>query len=321
MIALESVPMFKVFCFVFLGILLGYYLTLSPFIYLGLLVLFLFIAFYGLFKKNLPIRWITISSVCLLLCLSIVSAYNYSCQKSESPIEDGYYSYVAVVGKVLHQSKGYTRAYLNLLQIEGECLTQPYTIISNAYSDDLRPGDTLFAQSYIKQLSEPLNAGQFDVKRYYAYKWIYQTTSLSSTNFILLPAQKKFQLQRMFYSASKWSSDVFKKYVPHRTATTMRALLLGQKRDISNDMIQTYMHAGVMHVLAVSGLHVGILYLGFLLLLQPLYKRWHWVSFLPISAVWLFAFVTGGGPAVLRAALMITLIDIGKKLNEESNSV
>lgn len=101
----------------------------------------------------------------------------------------------------------------------------------------------------------------------------------------------------------------------------MQALFLGKKSDISEDRIQVYMNAGVMHVLAVSGMHVGIIYLGFLMLLKPLYRKRKWISVLPIILVWLFSFVTGAGPAVLRAALMITFIDIGKKFNEDTNAV
>lgn len=321
MIKLESMPMLKLFVVMCIGIASSYYLHI-PF-YVGLVSTFLFLA-AGLFltrKKKLSIRGINLANISFLLSVFSASMFSYGWHQQYSIVEDGYYSYEAIVQKIIHQKEDYTRSLIKIIDIQDAQEIEPYVILANIYDDNVLPGDTIIAQSQIKAIPAPLNLGQFDIKKYFGYKTIYQTTSISKNRYLKYPNQSFFHFGRWCFNAAQWSSSVFEKYIPARSFLTMQALLLGKKNDIDQDMMQTYMQTGVMHVLAVSGMHVGILYLGLLLLFSPLYKRWKFFSVFPLGAIWVFAFITGAGPAVIRAALMITFVDVGKKIRADMNSV
>ena len=321
MTRLDEIPMFKPFIAFLLGIVTGYFWNLSSFLLAALSIAFGLLSLLLFSRKFKRTIWISISGISILLFLLCLGGLDYSVRKSYQPVQDGFYTYHAQVTQVIRQKPDYTRCYLKISEIKGIALTKPYTIVANIYSQDIAPGDEIWASSGIHQLKEPANKGQFDVRKYYGYKYIYQTTSLDSSKYIRKEYTGVFHFRRWCFLTSKRCAGIFSKYIPERSSKTMQALLLGDKDEIEDNQMQIYQQTGVMHVLAVSGMHVGILYVGLLLLLTPGYKRWKWITILPIAFIWVFSFVTGAGPAVLRAALMIMFVDIGKKLDEECNSI
>lgn len=107
------------------------------------------------------------------------------------------------------------------------------------------------------------------------------------------------------------------------------ALTIGNRDGLDADMKQHYSAAGAMHVLAVSGLHVGILYGALLLLLtgfglfpiQYAQKKRKTINTLIILlALWVYAFITGLSASVMRSALMFSLLTIGGSLDRETNT-
>ncbi|HUH72800.1 MAG TPA: ComEC/Rec2 family competence protein [Chitinophagales bacterium] len=313
--------MFKPFVGFVLGILLGYYLGIPSMVFFIGVIVFLVLGLLWMYGNFGPTRYIAFSGISFLLAMVSVGAFNYSIKKGYQPLEDGFYTYSAVIDKVISRKTDYSRVYLEVLSVKEHSIAHSYRIVSNIYDKEILPGDTVFASSYFKPLMHDLNPGQFNVKKYFAYKYIYHTTTLQPNKFLKSTFQNKFHFQRWCQLSSQWCRSVIKEFIPVRSASTIQALLLGVKDDVSEDMMEVYTKTGVMHALAVSGMHVGILYLGMLAILRPIYRRWKWISFLPILLIWLFSFITGAGPAVLRAALMITFVVIGKRFDEDSHPV
>lgn len=317
----NDIPMLKPFIGFFVGILLAYYFDFPSIFYIVLVVIFGAIGLILMSSSFRKTYWISLSGVLLLLSLMFAGSLNYSFKKNYLPLKDGFYSFHGVMSKSISRHKDYTRCYLNILSVENVDLPRPYTVVANISDTTIFAGDTIWASSYLHPLVSAINPGQFDVRKYYGYKYIYQTCSIKKDKFLRKSFDGLFHFQRWCQKSALWCGEVYKTYVPPRSSLTIQALLLGIKDEISSDMMEVYMHTGVMHVLAVSGMHVGILYVGLLVLLRPLYRRWKFATFLAIFLVWVFSFITGGGPAILRAAIMLTFVDIGKKMNSQSNSV
>lgn len=107
------------------------------------------------------------------------------------------------------------------------------------------------------------------------------------------------------------------------------ALTIGNRDGLDADMKQHYSAAGAMHVLAVSGLHVGIVYGALLLLLTgfglfPIQyaqkKRKIINTIILLTTLWVYAFITGLSASVMRSALMFSLLTIGVSLDRETNT-
>jgi len=96
----------------------------------------------------------------------------------------------------------------------------------------------------------------------------------------------------------------------------INALLLGQRQGIDKEMSTHYANAGMMHILAVSGLHVGIVLLLLRFITKPIYSRkFRWIrSGICILFLWGFAYITGLSPSVLRAVTMFSFLEIGESL-------
>ena len=106
-----------------------------------------------------------------------------------------------------------------------------------------------------------------------------------------------------------------------RELNMIRAMVLGRRNEITSEMEYVYQSTGTSHILAVSGLHVGIIFLIFSILLRSIKKgRFKWIYYgIMLLAIWSFAFITGSSPSVLRASLMITIVLIAEILSRKSN--
>lgn len=103
----------------------------------------------------------------------------------------------------------------------------------------------------------------------------------------------------------------------------LAALVWGKASEIDADIMSAYSKAGVVHVLAVSGLHVGLVYA----LMSPVLKRiirsrkWAWLKFLlPASVLWIYAGLTGFSPSVLRAAVMFSFFIVAEEFSKTNES-
>lgn len=130
---------------------------------------------------------------------------------------------------------------------------------------------------------------------------------------------KRFALQCQAYLSRQLSL-----YIDNRESYgVLAALVLGDKSALETYLKSAYANTGAIHVLAVSGLHVGLILLILQFVFRFFFKNIKGFSYfspvLVISAIWLFAMLTGGAPSVLRAATMFSFIIIGKALNRFAN--
>jgi competence protein ComEC len=107
-----------------------------------------------------------------------------------------------------------------------------------------------------------------------------------------------------------------------RRLALVAAIILGRKNLLDPSQKQNFMEAGIMHIMAVSGLHAGIISLFIFNILFFLRNRFNVVRILiTILFLWLFAFVTGLTPSVLRATLMFSFLHAGKIMRRPVNGI
>ena len=100
----------------------------------------------------------------------------------------------------------------------------------------------------------------------------------------------------------------------------IEAMTIGRKTDLLADTRDAYSKAGVSHILALSGFHVGIivLMLQFFFFGKILPLRWQWIcNILIIIALWLYALLTGVSPSLVRASSMFTILLLCQFFNRE----
>ena len=166
------------------------------------------------------------------------------------------------------------------------------------------------------------NPGGFDFQQYSLFNGRSHQRWLNTTDFVVLPQPKTRWLYAMLNRVREWVLHMLRTYIPgKREQSLAEALLIGYKAHLEQDLVQMYSNTGVVHIIAISGMHIGFIYLLLLFVTKPLQRRHtSWLRMLLIIAVlWLFSLLAGGQPSVLRSAVMFTLIGVGTVLSRNSN--
>ncbi len=197
-------------------------------------------------------------------------------------------------------------------------------IKKDSFEKILNIDDLLLISSKIKKIYAPLNPHQFDYSMYMKSLGIYNQVYSSYQSF-LNQSKGKPTLRGQ---ASKIRNQLIKKLnnsaLTPNEISIVKALILGQKKDINKQLYSDYAAAGAIHVLAVSGLHVGIIYFILITLLRPLkrlFKHELIISIIIVISLWGFAFLTGLSPSVIRAVTMFSFFAFAKAINRETNTI
>ena len=187
----------------------------------------------------------------------------------------------------------------------------------------LVPGEKIYFHQSPNLISNNNNPFEFDYKQYLNRKKIYRQVYLPSDRWMridggisLTPFRLAQRFRMQFLGIYRDSN------LGDRERHILSALTLGYKRDLKPETKSIFASAGAMHVLAVSGLHVGIIFMAFLYcfgFIKRTKAGRYIFLILVICVLWLYALITGLSPSVCRAALMFSFVTVGNSLKRRSN--
>ena len=184
-------------------------------------------------------------------------------------------------------------------------------------------GDVMVIRGSPSIVRPPSNPGEFDLQRNLYFKNIYHQHYIRAGQVKLVGKDNGNPFISTAIDVRLWADRQLKTYVKgEREQATASALVLGVTDGLDNDLLQAYASTGAMHVLAVSGLHVSIIYWIILLLGKPIEKMKSGKAVLAILSVvllWIYAFVTGWSPSVLRAVMMFTFVALARPWKQSTN--
>ncbi|MDF2159037.1 ComEC/Rec2 family competence protein [Algoriphagus sp. CAU 1675] len=179
----------------------------------------------------------------------------------------------------------------------------------------LKPGQIISIAKAPESVPPPVNPHEFDYRGFLARKGIANRQFVKDELFLLDSNATKTSSFWVENLREKLKGLIQSKVSDRQSQNIALALLLGQKQHLDRDTRKAYSETGVMHVLAVSGLHVGILVGVLILLIKPLSlgrrkKKFYLLGV--VLVIWVYAFLTGLSPSVLRASVMFSLIVLGQ---------
>ncbi len=198
-----------------------------------------------------------------------------------------------------------------------------YLYLSKKDSTTLQYGDEIAINGSPKVLTAPQNPGEFDYKRFLSFQNIYHNQFVSTGNLSVLSHNNGNKVMNIALEARQWASQTLGNgFDSEREKNIALALVLGVKDGLDNEIKNAYSASGAMHVLAVSGLHVGIIYLIVSFIFGRLQKvkvgRWL-LAALSIFVLISYAAITGFSPSVLRAATMFSAMALAKAFDRSTN--
>lgn len=188
------------------------------------------------------------------------------------------------------------------------------------HSFPYKVGQQLAITARVEQVKPNLNPYQFDYKKFLELKNIYHQARVCYDQVIIIDQNKYHPKTLASAFRTKLIAKLETSAIKPSQRSILQALLLGYKDDISEENYRNYANAGAIHILAVSGLHVGILFLVLSNILGFLSKlpRGKTIKFaIIIFLLWCFAFVAGLSPSVVRSVSMFTFFAVAGMLDRK----
>lgn len=325
----EFIPL-QLTLFLVVGILLGTYFTFDP-KEISYSLIFLILLFYVVYKYSNKQYEQSILFFVFFSVISVgigISAVTFNTESNKEFYFKNQFEFsiskpqnaVIAITKVLKPTAYSDKYEATVLQINnkkalGKLLVN---VQRDSLSEAFQVDDQIVVDTYFKEISSPKNPYEFDYKNYLNNQQIRFQIYLRNNEFLIVESDN-YTLKGIAASIRTKINVALLKYgFKGNELAVVNALLLGQRQNISYDLRQSYTGAGAIHILAVSGLHVGIILLILSFLLRPMHQVKHGkvlASVIIVISLWLFALIAGLSASVVRAVTMFTAITIGMYSN------
>ena len=191
-------------------------------------------------------------------------------------------------------------------------------------SQKLKYGDKIILSG--KKLVGVKNSGNpaaFDYTQYCAFQQIFQQAYLKKNEWKLLKKSNAIAYRNIIFGTRDYILTTLEKNISGADESSLaKALLIGYRLDLDKDLVQAYSNVGVVHLIAISGMHLALIYyfLVWLFAKIPIIKKSKFTRLIIVlSCLWFFSLLTGAPASVLRSAVMFTFIAIGDSFNKKNS--
>lgn len=198
----------------------------------------------------------------------------------------------------------------------------------DSFQNDLKYGDRVFLRKDLQEIKNSGNPGAFNYRQYAAFQQTFHHVFLKENDWVKVQgiSGSGSRFRRFIFDAREYVLSVLRKRVEGAKDELgiAEVLLIGYTNDLDKDLVQAYSNTGVVHVIAISGMHLGLIYVLLLWLFAriPFLKKFKWTqAILVLACLWIFSLLTGGAASVIRSAVMFTFITLGKTIFSRPSSV
>jgi competence protein ComEC len=334
----NEVPFLRLLIPLVTGILLSYFFSIAvSFIIIGftvslfVLILLFFASTKALFRYRIFAGFmINLMLACFAMFITIkASVYNnkawigYHYQKNDLM--------VAVIKEPLAEKAKTYKAEADLMAIcrNDSIINVKGRIIIYFYKKDQKPflgySSIISFRSGLQEIRGTGNPGAFNYQQFCAFKGITHQVFLKQEDYQISSYHTGNIVEQWIQDSKTFILSILKKYIHKDTERGIaEALLIGYRDHLDRDLVQAYSNTGVVHIIAISGLHLGMIYGLLLFVLKPLdkTKKIRWLKpLLIILSLWAFSFIAGASASVLRAAVMFSFICAGNYFNKNANII
>jgi len=328
----------------FLRLLLPFLAGILTAVYSGLQIAFLDYIIFGffiltalfVFIKGLNISfkysWIfgTLLTALLFLCGFQITVLNTDKFNSDhfSKFPDAELFYVKTTGTSLEKEKSYkiTANVLAVKQNDKWISTSGSAMFyfkKDSSTKNIQYGDCMILKTKFTEIKSPQNPGEFNYKRFLSFHNIYHQAYIPSENWKSLGINKGNKILSASYSLREYLLNIYKENnISGDEFAVGSALVLGYTDKLDQDIISAYASSGALHVLSVSGLHVGIIFIicNYLLFFLDKFKHGKLIKCISLLfIIWFYATLTGLSPSVLRSAAMFTFVIVAQTWRYNTN--
>lgn len=279
-----------------------------------------------------------LSFACILLLFAAGALRMQQTMASLQPpslhhISDSVHTYTAFIQEPLSEKINSFKTVVEIRQMIDEnqsCVPLKTRMLlyfqkNSTKAAQLNYGSGIAFRKRISPVKAPGNPGSFNYQEHLKKEGMHQQVFLTDADFILLdqPIHYREIFRKQLFVLRDKIIHILNTHIPGaREAGLAEALLIGYKDDLDKQLIQSYSNTGVIHVIAISGLHLGIIYLLLASICKPLANKKSMKVLRPvfiITGLWIFSILSGASPSVLRSAVMFSCLAIGDSLTKQTS--
>jgi competence protein ComEC len=227
-----------------------------------------------------------------------------------------------VVSEKLKSTVYYDKYILKTTAINwNSCKGQLILYVPKKANPTIEVGNEITCFETPKLLQNSFNPHQFDYSKYLQNQNIFHEIKLKKFNKLEVSIAHNFH-----HYINVIKSNLLKSYqfenLKKENYNLLMALLFGERTELSKEINNSYTQAGIIHILAISGLHIALIYGIVLWMTTPLLrlkKGKIYIFFISLSVLWFYAILAGFSASIVRAAVMFSVIAFAKILNRQSN--
>ncbi|WP_127846083.1 ComEC/Rec2 family competence protein [Psychroflexus aestuariivivens] len=331
-----NLPILQICLFFLVGTSLGFYLgnsDLSTYIFVFIGASLLFLASFLLARRFPKLK--LIPSLLALFCIMNLGFLNTKIHLPKNQpqhyihLGDSLFSkpllFEGEIHKALKSSKYYDKYELTLSKVDGKSVQGKTLMQVNLDSTKtLKSNQRILGYGQFKSFTNPKNPQQFNYKTYMSRQGMLSAVNVDHKQLEVLPSKGFSILAIGEKMRNKIQLKLDQTQFSQAQLGIIQALILGQKQDISEQTYDDFAKAGVVHILAVSGLHVGIILIILQWLTYPLLfipKGRIIRTFTVLIGIWFFAAIAGFSPSVVRAAVMFSFLTVAINFHRKTSAI
>lgn len=320
--------------FLIVGIIFGNYFTMQLIqliaVFGALILLFTTVYFYAIKQFQTPFIFPALAFLlsffigfgAITFKNQLNNKKHYSKQLQFSTNES--VSALIIIESILKSTNYYYKYEAEVFELNGKKTIGKIlvNIKKDSTNSQLQVDDYLAVKMVFNTIAEPLNPYGFSYKKYLRLQQIHHQIYGDNSQFLRLPKRNQTLKGIAANIRGKINVALIQYGFKNDELAVVNALLLGQRQHLTSELQQSYIGAGAIHILAISGLHIGII----LLILTAAFKPLHYFKHGKITAtaliiiiLWMYAIIAGLSASVVRAVAMFTAIAFGMYVNRPSN--
>jgi competence protein ComEC len=313
-----------------IGVFLGYSYTVSSaiLVVISSISLFLVVLTHLFFKSTNGLFILAI-----FLVFALIGFFSMQQSRGEweaNSFEDLYQQEGEIIVKLQeigNQEKEWVKVIANLQQFQSVLDTVPLNesivLFIKKSRTDLKVNDLIVCNSIASKIKNAHNPGEFDAENYWNKKGVQFIAFLDSSDYFVQKKGQQFIVSSLLEKGRLYFKNALEKNLNGKDLAIALALVLGDKSLIDSEITASFTNTGAMHVLAVSGLHIGII-MQLLMVVFGFFPRFiskQRAIIIVVVLMWAYSFITGLSPSVLRAVFMFSVLVLAQLMGKNYSSL
>lgn len=303
-----------------IGIIFSYYFNFNIFVIFSFIIFLLAYYFLNLIKdksNNINMFFIFMFLGMILIRINL-NMSTLSLKIGDNLILKG------VVEEIKYEKDGeskYIIDVLNLIDDKKNVKVNEKLVLKIIGDRKVELGDKIIFNGRLKEPLSNGNPNLFNYKLSLLSNKIFTTMTIKDYSLLEVNGENKELKYRMKIKFKEDIERIFNIHLNEANSSLMKSIVLGEYSYLDEDSISKYRDLGLAHILAVSGLHIGII-AGFLLfILSNLGIKRKKVVLITLTIIWLYGFLIGFPPSLLRANIMFSILYYAQILSEPYDSI